>query len=83
MVDSEQKLKFSVSNIISFAAILLTMVAGYITLTNQIAEQRQRINNLEKTNDENRDYRVKVDAKLDKIIESVNQIKVDVAGHKK
>jgi Tfp pilus assembly protein PilN len=79
MQEIEQRLKLSTSNIIALIAVLISFVGGYVQLTNKISEQAQRLNSLEKTNDDDKDYRGKIEFKLDKLIESTNQIKVDMA----
>lgn len=78
-LEPEQRLKLSTSNIIALTAVLISMLGGYVQLTAKISEQNQRINSLEKTNDDDKDYRGKIEFKLDKLIESTNQIKVDMA----
>ncbi len=79
MQEIEQRLKLSTSNIIALMAVLISFVGGYVQLTTKISEQAQRLNSLEKTNDDDKDYRCKIEFKLDKLIESTNQIKVDMA----
>ena len=77
--DTEPKVKLSASNIFSLVAILITVGGGFLGLYSKIVEQNQRVTMLEKAVEENKSDKGKVDFKLDKIIESVNQIKVDMA----
>ena len=80
--EQEQKLKLSSANIISLIAVLMTLATGYINLTSRLSEQTQRIIALEKANDESKTGFGKFDFKLDKINESLNQLKVDMAGQR-
>lgn len=80
--EPEQKLKLSSANIISLIAVLMTIATGYINITSRLSEQTQRINALEKANDESKNGFSKFDFKLDKINESLNQLKVDMAGQR-
>jgi len=80
--EQEQKLKLSSANIISLIAVLMTLATGYINLTSRLSEQAQRISALEKANDESKNGFNKFDFKLDKINESLNQLKVDMAGQR-
>jgi hypothetical protein len=81
-IEHEQKLKLSSANIISLIAVLMTLATGYINLTSRISEQSQRLNALEKANDETKSGFNKFDIKLDNINQSLNQIKVDFAGQR-
>jgi len=73
MSDEDQKLKLSTSNVISIVAIVGSIILTYSTLSSRIAV-------LEKDGTESKEIIGKVEFKLDKIIESTNQIKVDMAG---
>lgn len=75
MQEAEQKLKLSASNIISIVAMLGSMIVTYSTLSSRIAV-------LEKDASEKKELNLKFELKLDKIIESTNQIKVDMAGQR-
>lgn len=78
-IEQEQKLKLSTSNIISLAAVVITLLGGYINLTVDITKLNQRVASNEKSLENQDKYKGQIDFKLDKIIESVNQIKVDNA----
>lgn len=75
----EPKLKLAASNIIALVAVLITILGGYINIKQQQTEFNQRITALEKNDEDQKLDKGKFDFKLDKIIESVNQIKVDMA----
>jgi hypothetical protein len=79
ILENEQRLKLSTSNIIALIAVLLTFIGGYINIKSTQTEFNQRITALEKANDETRGFS-KFDFKLDKISESLNQLKVDMAS---
>ena len=78
----EQKLKLSTSNIIALTAVLITALGGYINVKSTQTEFNQRITSLEKANEDNKAGFSKFDFKLDKISESLNQLKVDMAGQR-
>lgn len=78
----EQKLKLSTSNIIALVAVLLTVIGGYINIKSTQSEHNQRLTALEKANDDTKAGFSKFDFKLDKISESLNQLKVDMAGQR-
>lgn len=80
MAIDEQKLKLSTSNIIAIVAVVITIFGGLFDIRSRQAEFQQRIINLESSNNERKDDKEKFNSKLDRIIESVNQIKVDIAG---
>lgn len=80
--ESEQKLKLSTSNIIALVAVLLTAIGGYINIKSTQTEYNQRITTLEKANEDSKAGFSKFDFKLDKISESLNQLKVDMAGER-
>lgn len=82
MAEQEQKLKLSTSNIIALVAILITAIGGYINIKSTQTEYNQRITTLEKDKDERKADFGKFDFKLDKISESLNQLKVDMAGQR-
>lgn len=82
MQDNEQKLKLSTSNIIALAAVLLSVIGGYITLISSISKLDQRVVYLEKADEDKKANFSKLDFKLDKITESLNQLKVDIAGQR-
>lgn len=81
-VESEQKLKLSTSNIIALVAVLLSMIGGYINIKSTQTEDSQRITALEKNNEDDKKGLDKFDFKLDRISESLNQLKVDMAGQR-
>lgn len=80
--EPEQKLKLSTSNIIALAAVLLSVIGGYITLISSISKLDQRVVYLEKADEDKKANFSKLDFKLDKITESLNQLKVDIAGQR-
>jgi hypothetical protein len=80
ILENEQRLKLSTSNIIALTAVLLTFIGGYINIKSTQTEFNQRITALEKANDETKAGFSKFDFKLDKISESLNQLKVDMAS---
>jgi len=80
--ENEQKLKLSTSNIIALVAVLLTMIGAYIDIKSSQSETKQRLTALEKDKEETKDGFSKFDFKLDKISESLNQLKVDMAGER-
>lgn len=82
MHENEQKLKLSTSNIIALIAVLISLGSGYIAVVSKLSELSQRINSLEKKDEDNKGGFVKFDLKLDKISESLNQLKVDMAGQR-
>lgn len=82
MIESEQKLKLSTSNIIALVAVLLTVIGGYINIKSTQTEFNQRITALEKADEDKKAGFAKFDLKLDKISESINQLKVDMAGQR-
>lgn len=82
MQEPEQKLKLSTSNIIALTAVLITILGGYINIKSTQTEFNQRITSLEKANEDNKAGFAKFDFKLDKISESLNQLKVDMAGQR-
>lgn len=82
MQDNDQKLKLSTSNIIALAAVLLSVIGGYITLISSISKLDQRVVYLEKADEDKKANFSKLDFKLDKITESLNQLKVDIAGQR-
>ena len=81
-LENEQRLKLSTSNIIALVAVLLTLIGGYINIKSTQTEFRNRITTLEKANEDNKAGFAKFDFKLDKISESLNQLKVDMAGRR-
>jgi len=80
--EQEQKLKLSSANIISLIAVLMTIGTVFISINSKISELTQRVISLEKANDDNKTGFSKFDFKLDKINESLNQLKVDMAGQR-
>lgn len=70
-----QILRLSMSNIVSIITICGLILAGYVELKTDISE-------LKKDATENKDYRTKVELKLDKIIDNVTQIRVDAANQR-
>ena len=82
LIENEQKLRLTTSNIIALVAVLLTMIGGYINIKSTQTEFRNRITTLEKANEDNKAGFTKFDFKLDKISESLNQLKVDMAGQR-
>lgn len=81
-IENEQKLKLSTSNIIALVAVLLSVIGGYINIKSTQTEHNQRITALEKANEDDKANFGKFDFKLDKISESLNQLKVDMAGQR-
>lgn len=82
MQESEQKLKLSTSNIIALVAVLISFGSGYVAIISKMSELGQRITVLEKSDDNTKNGFSKFDLKLDKISESLNQLKVDMAGER-
>lgn len=82
LIENEQRLKLSTSNIIALVAVLLTLIGGYINIKSTQTEFKNRITTLEKANEDNKAGFTKFDFKLDKISESLNQLKVDMAGQR-
>lgn len=80
--EPEQKLKLSSANIISLIAVLMTIGTVFISINSKITEITQRVYTLEKANEDNKSGFSKFDFKLDKINESLNQLKVDMAGQR-
>lgn len=80
--EPEQRLKLSTSNIIALIAVLITALGGYINVKSTQTEFNQRITSLEKANEDNKAGFSKFDFKLDRISESLNQLKVDMAGQR-
>lgn len=80
--EPEQKLKLSHANIIALVGLLMTFVVGYVNIKSTQTEYNQRITALEKANDDNKSGFSKFDFKLDKINESLNQLKVDMASQR-
>lgn len=74
-LEPEQKLKLSYQNILSLVTILIAVATGYNAISSRVAV-------LEKQSEENTERYGKFEFKLDKIYESTNQIKVDIAGYK-
>lgn len=77
--EPEQKLKLSASNIFALIAILISMMGGYINLSDKITALSQKVNTNEKAIEGQSGYNGKIDFKLDKIIETINEIKVENA----
>ena len=77
--EPEQKLKLSASNIFALIAILISMMGGYINLSDKITTLSQKVNTNEKAIEGQSGYNGKIDFKLDKIIETINEIKVENA----
>ena len=82
MQENEQRLKLSTSNIIALVAVLISILGAYINIKSTQTEFNQRITSLEKANEDNKAGFGKFDFKLDKISESLNQLKVDMAGQR-
>lgn len=80
--EPEQKLKLSTSNIIALVAVLLTLGGGYINIKDTQGAFEQRIRALEKADDDKKQGFEKFDVKLDRISESINQLKIDMASRK-
>ena len=58
------------------------MIGGFINIKSTQSEYNQRITALEKANDDNKAGFAKFDFKLDKITESLKQLKVDMASRR-
>jgi hypothetical protein len=82
MDNNEQKVKLSPSNIIALIAVVITVFGGLFDVRSRQTEFNQRILNLEQANSEGKSEKEKLNVKLDRIIESINQIKVDIAGQR-
>ena len=82
MQENEQRLKLSTSNIIALVAVLISLGSGYIAVISKLSELGQRITSLEKKDEDNKSGFTKFDLKLDRINESLNQLKVDMAGQR-
>lgn len=81
-IETEQKWKLSTSNIIALGSFLFVLIGGFTSIKYTQAEFNQRITTLEKANEESKTGFSKFDFKLDKINESLNQLKVDMAGQR-
>ena len=81
-MESEQKLKLSTSNILALTAVLISLLGGFINIKSTQTEFNQRITTLEKADEDKKASFSKFDFKLDRISESINQLKVDMAGQR-
>lgn len=76
-------LKLSVNQLFSaFCGMLIVVIGCYIEIKVSSSKQDERITNNEKSLNRQEDYKAKVDFKLDKIIETMNQIKLDNANQR-
>lgn len=78
----EQKLKISYGNIIAMLALAVSVFGGFVNIKATQAEDRQRITSLEKSKDEMQTNYEKVNLKLDKIMETVSQIRLESANQR-
>lgn len=78
----EQRLKISHGNIIAMIALAVSLVGGFVNVKATQAEDRQRITALEKSKDEIQANYEKVNLKLDKIMETVSQIRLESANQR-
>lgn len=78
-----QTLKLSINQLFTaFCGVIITVVGCYIEIKVSQSIQNERIYNNEKSILKQEDYKAKVDFKLDKIIETMNQIKIDNANQR-
>lgn len=78
-----QTLKLSINQLFTaFCGLIVTVVACYIEIKVSESKQDEKIFNNEKSISKQEDYKAKVDFKLDKIIETMNQIKIDNANQR-
>mgnify|MGYP003478463600 CR=1 FL=1 len=78
----EQKLKISYGNIIAVVTLSVSIFGGFVNIKATQAEDRQRITSLEKSKDEMQTNYEKVNLKLDKIMETVSQIRLESANQR-
>lgn len=78
----EQKLKISYGNIIAMIALSVSIFGAFVNIKATQAEDRQRIVVLEKSKDEMQTNYEKVNLKLDKIMETVSQIRLESANQR-
>lgn len=82
-MQDNQSLKLSVNQLFSaFCGMIVVVVGCYIEIKVSSSKQDERITNNEKLLNRQEDYKAKVDFKLDKIIETMNQIKLDNANQR-
>lgn len=78
-----QTLKLSINQLFTaFCGLIVTVVACYIEIKVSESKQDERIYNNERNILKQEDYKAKVDFKLDKIIETMTQIKLDNANQR-
>lgn len=75
MQELEPRIKLTLTHILALICIFGTILAGY-------AQLRSEINDLKKDAGEVKEYRVKTDLKLDKILDNVTQIRLDAANQR-
>lgn len=80
--DLEQKLKISYGNVIAMLALAVSIFGGFVNIKSTQAEDRQRIAALEKSKEELQVNYDKVNLKLDKIMETVSQIRLESANQR-
>ena len=78
----EQKLKISYGNVIAMIALAISVFGAFVNIKATQAEDRQRIAVLEKSKDEMQTNYEKVNLKLDKIMETVSQIRLESANQR-
>lgn len=78
----EQKLKISYGNIIAMIALSISVFGAFVNIKATQAEDRQRIVILEKNKDEMQTNYEKVILKLDKIMETTSQIRLESANQR-
>ena len=78
----EQKLKISYGNIIAMIALSISVFGAFVNIKAAQAEDRQRIVILEKNKDEMQTNYEKVILKLDKIMETASQIRLESANQR-
>ena len=78
-----QTLKLSINQLFTaFCGLIVTVVACYIEIKVSESKQDERIYNNERNILKQEEYKAKVDFKLDKIIETMTQIKLDNANQR-
>lgn len=82
MSEIEQKLKLSIGNIIAIGAFLISVLGGFIQIQTKLSEHEQKLIELDKSREDNKNDKEKFNLKLDKIIETVTQIRLDYANQR-
>ncbi|MCG9792471.1 hypothetical protein [Flavobacterium algicola] len=82
-MEDNPTVKLSVNQLFSsFCGLLVLVIGCYIEIKISSSNQNERITNNEKKIDKQEDYKAKIDFKLDKIIETITQIKIDNANQR-